>query len=100
MVIVHERSQAADWTRELVRRHLPADASLLAASEASRKGFKEIAAARARGEEPEGAYHCVTVYEVDGDEATPLAPDWFAGPHDQRYGHTKAGYCQLSTERD
>jgi hypothetical protein len=99
VVVVHERLNSMEWREELMHRHPAADSSFDAASAAALEAVREIDAAIERGEEPDGAYRWVTMYEVNGDQAVPLPPDWFDGPRDERYGYTGGGYGRLSPER-
>lgn len=96
VVVVHERLHAMDWREEVMHRYPAADASLGAAWEAALQAMEEINAAIERGEEPEGSYQWVTLYEVNGDQAAALPADWFDGPRDERYGFTEGGYGRLS----
>jgi hypothetical protein len=96
VLVVHERLYSMDWREEVMHRHPAADNSFEAATEAALKAIKEINAASARGEEPQGAYQWVTVYEVNGDEAERVPANWFDGERDERYGYTDGGYGQLS----
>jgi hypothetical protein len=89
VVVVHERLHSADWREEMMGRHPAADNGFEAATEAALKAIKDINAAIDRGEEPQGAYRWVTVYEVNGDAAVPLPAGWFDGPRDERYGYTR-----------
>lgn len=86
-----------DWRAEMMHRHPAPEAGFEAATEAALKALKEIEAAVARGEEPEDAYHWVTRYDVNGEEAVPLPADWF-GPRDEHYGYTEGGYGRLSSK--
>jgi hypothetical protein len=99
VVVVHERQHSMDWREEIMHRYPAADQSFDAALEAATRGLKEIEAAIARGDEPEGAYQWVSVYEVNGDEAVPVPADWFDGMRDERYGYTDGGYGRLSPAR-
>jgi hypothetical protein len=98
VLVVSERLNSADWSEEVFRRHPAADNRFEAAHDASLKSLQEINAAIARGEEPEGVYQWVTVYEVNGDQAVPRPGDWFDSRRDVRYGYTEAGYGRLSPE--
>lgn len=97
-MVVRERQHSSDWREEFMRRHRSPDNSLEAATEAALNAIKEIDAAIERGEEPEGAYQWVSVYEVNGDQAVPLPAGWFDGPRDERYGYSAGGYGRLSLQ--
>jgi hypothetical protein len=98
VVVVHERLHSADWRDEMFQRHPPADNSFEAATDATLEAIKDINGVIARGEEPDGAYRWVTVYELNGEDAVPLPAGWFDGPRDERYGYTNGGYGRLSPE--
>lgn len=56
----------------------------------------KIREAEAAGQVPAGEYHWLEVYELDGDQAPPLPPDWFTGPRDKRYGfQSGGGYAEI-----
>jgi hypothetical protein len=69
-----------------------------AAIEETFKALRQVEAAQERGEEPQGSYRWVSVYEVNGEEAVPLPEGWFAGPRDERYGYSEGGYGRLWPE--
>jgi hypothetical protein len=96
VVVVHERLHSDDWREEIIRRHPAADGSFDAAGEAAFAALKAVEAAASAGEEPEGAYQWVSVYDVNGDKAVPVPPDWFAGRRDERFGYTAGGYGKLT----
>ena len=66
-----------------------------AAIESTFEALREVEAGQQRGEEPEGSYRWVRVYEVNGEEAVPLSQGWFSGPRDERYGFAEGGYGRL-----
>jgi hypothetical protein len=98
VVVLHERSYSDDWREEILARYRAPDRSIPAAIDATLEALSEIQARSERGEEPEGVYQWVSVYEVNGDQAVPLPGDWFNGPRDERYGHTGDGYGRLWPE--
>jgi hypothetical protein len=64
-----------------------------AAVDAVFEAHQQVAARVAAGEEPEGAYQWVSLYELDGQDAVPVPAGWFDGPRDERYGfRSDAGY--------
>ena len=71
------------------------DTSLEAAAEATLRGMKAVEEAVAAGEEPQGAYRWVEIYELDGDDALPVSPEWFRGERDRRYGFRDGGSYEL-----
>jgi hypothetical protein len=98
VVVVHERLYSADWREEIMTRYRAPDRSMEAAVEATFKALREVESAQQRGEEPEGSYRWVSVYEVNGEEAVPLPVRWFNGPRDERYGFAGEGYGRLCQE--
>lgn len=98
VVVVHERLYSADWREEILARYRAPDRSMDAALDSYLEAQREIDEAIARGEEPQGSYRWVSVYEVNGDNAVPLPAEWFDGPRDERYGYTEGGYGRLSPE--
>jgi hypothetical protein len=98
VVVVHERLRSADWREEILARYRAPDRSMDAAIDTYLEAQREIDAAIAAGEEPEGAYRWVSVYEVNGEYAVPLPAGWFDGPRDERYGFSEGGYGRLSPE--
>ena len=60
--------------------------SMEAAVDAVFEAHQQVAAGVAAGEEPEGAYRWVSLYELDGDDAVPVPAQWLDGPRDERYG--------------
>jgi hypothetical protein len=71
--------------------------SATARSSWSAEAGRQIDAAIAAGEEPQGAYQWVTLYDVAGEDAVPRPADWFDGPRDERYGVlSDGGYGKLS----
>jgi hypothetical protein len=102
VVVVHERLYSTDWREEILARYRVPNRSMDAAIEAYLEAQREIDAASERGEEPEGSYRWVSVYDVNGDEAVPLPEGWFNGPRDERYGFGEGGYrgrCEGQHER-
>jgi hypothetical protein len=99
VVVVHERLHSDDWREEILARYRAPDRSMDAAIEDTLEALREVEAAQERGEEPQGSYRWVSVYEVNGEEAVPLPEGWFAGPRDDRYGYSKGGYGRLWPER-
>ena len=95
VVVVHERLYSADWREEILARYRAPDRSMDAAIESTFEALREVEAAQQRGEEPQGSYRWVSIYEVNGEEAVPLPPGWFDGPRDERYGFTEGGYGRL-----
>ena len=92
VAVVHERLYSTDWRQEVVGRHPPANTSMEAAVDAVFEAHQQVAAGIAAGEEPEGGYQWVSLYELDGEDAVPVPADWFDGPRDRRYGfHPDAG---------
>src|SRR4051794_7893285 len=69
VVVVHERHYSTDWREEILARYRVPNRSMDAAIDAYLEAQREIDAAIERGEEPQGSYRWVSVYEVDGDEA-------------------------------
>jgi hypothetical protein len=99
ILVVHEREHSMDWRDEILRRHPATDNSFGAAAAATLGALREVEEAMARGEEPEGSYRWVTRYDVNGDKAIELPPDWFAGPRDELYGYVDGGYGRIWTDR-
>jgi hypothetical protein len=95
VVVVHERLHSADWREEILDRYHGPDRSIDAAIESTFEALREVEAGQQRGEEPEGSYRWVSVYEVNSEEAVPLAQGWFNGPRDERYGVAEGGYGRL-----
>lgn len=82
---------------ELARYRAP-DRSMDAAIEDTFKALREVEAAQERGDEPQGCYLWVSVYEVNGEEAVPLPEGCSAGPRDERFGYSEGGYGRLWPE--
>jgi hypothetical protein len=97
-VVVRERLYSTDWREEMLARYRAPDRSMDAAIESTLEALQEVEAAQQRGEEPQGSYRWVSVYEVNGEEAVPLPDGWFDGPRDVRYGFAEDGYGRLSPE--
>lgn len=95
VVVVQERLHSADWREEILARYRAPDRSMDAAIESTFEALREVEAGQQRGEEPEGSYRWVSVYEVNGEEAVPLSQGWFDGPRDERYGFAEGGYGRL-----
>jgi hypothetical protein len=92
VAVVHERLYSTDWREETVDRYRAANASMEAGVDAVFEAHQQVAAGVAAGDEPEGAYQWVSLYELAGEDAVPVPPESFDGPRDERYGfHTDAG---------
>ena len=100
VLVVHERLFSADWREEILAGYRSSDRSIEAAVEDTFKALQDVAAAQARGEEPQGSYRWVSVYETGSESAVALPASWFDGPRDERYGPTEAGYGRLRPEAD
>lgn len=99
VVVVHERPYSADWREEILARHRSPGRSMDAAIADTLAALREVEAAIERGEEPQGMYQWVSVYEVNGEEAVSLPAGWFSSPRDERYGFTPEGvYGRLGPE--
>jgi len=99
VVVVHERLYSADWREEILARYRAPERSIDAAIEDTFKAIREVEAAKERGEEPQGVYQWVSLYEVNGEEAVPLPEGWLDGPRDERYGFApEGGYGRLWPE--
>jgi hypothetical protein len=91
VAVVHQRPYSMDWRDEIIQRIPVADQSIDAASRAALRALKEINAAVAAGEEPDGAYQWLDLYECDGEEAVALPSSWLDGKRDRRFGFLKTG---------
>ena len=92
VAVVHERLYSTDWREEVVGRYPPANDSMEAAVDAVFEAHQQVVAGVAAGEEPEGAYQWVNLYELAGEDAVPVPAQWFDGPRDERYGfHPDSG---------
>lgn len=99
VVVVHERPYSADWREEILARYRSPGRSMDAAMADTLAALREVEAAIERGEEPQGLYQWVSVYEVNGEEAVSLPAGWFSSSRDERYGFTPEGaYGRLGPE--
>jgi hypothetical protein len=83
---LHQREYAQDFREQMMAKQPARDRSSEAAVKAAFAAMEEIRAAEEAGQIPEGKYHWLHVYELDGEEASPLPREWFAGRRDSRYG--------------
>jgi hypothetical protein len=86
VVVIHERLHAMDWREEIMASYRVADNTIAEATRAALEALREIDSRLEAGEEPDGAYQWLEVFELECDEAAPIRNDWFNGPRDKRYG--------------
>jgi hypothetical protein len=91
VAVIQERLNSTDWRQEIIERIPVADQSIDAASRAAFRAMKEVDSAVAAGEEPDGAYQWLELYECDGEDAVQLPSSWFGGTRDRRFGFLKTG---------
>ena len=99
VAVVHERQRSADWRDEILQSVAVADESLEAAVEATVRATKIVEARVAAGEEPQGSYQWVDLYELDGDQTAAVPTAWFDAELDLRHGFLDDGGYGLISGR-